>query len=89
MKTGAPMRRILTCLAAFTLIAFTLIVIRETAAVVTLAREFHPVAGQVTLWRTLVLVYGICLGVPLFLSCACRNRWSRRCRTPIRLFLVI
>ena len=66
MKTGAPMRRILTCLAAFTLIAFTLIVIRETAAVVTLAREFHPVAGQVTLW-TLVLVYGICLGVPLFL----------------------
>jgi len=66
MKTSAPMRRILTCLAAFTLIAFTLIVIRETAAVVTLAREFHPVAGQVTLW-TLVLVYSICLGVPLFL----------------------
>jgi hypothetical protein len=66
MKTGAPARRILTFLAAFTVIAFALIVIRETTAVVTLAREFHPVAGQVTLW-TLVLVYGVCLGVPLFL----------------------
>ena len=58
MKTGAPMRRILTLLAVFTVIAFVLIVVRETAAVVTLAREFHPVAGQVTLW-TLVSVYGI------------------------------
>lgn len=59
------MRRIVTFLAAFIVVAFTLIVVRETAAVVALARDFHPLAGQVALW-TLVLVYGICLGVPLF-----------------------
>jgi len=66
MKTGGSMRRILTFLAAFTVIAFALIVVRETAAVVALAHNFHPVAGQVTLW-ILVFVYCTCLGVPLFL----------------------
>jgi len=66
MKAGAPIRRILTFLAVFTVTAFALVVIRETAAVVALARDFHPVAGQAALW-ILVAVYGICLGVPLFL----------------------
>ena len=66
MKAGAPIRRILAFLAAFIVIAFALVVVRETVAVVALARDFHPVAGQVTLW-TLVVVYGVCLGVPLVL----------------------
>jgi hypothetical protein len=66
MKTSGPMKRIFTFLAAFTVIAWVLIVVRETAAVVALARDFHPVAGQVSLW-ILVVVYCICLGVPLFL----------------------
>ena len=66
MKDGAPVRRILTFLAAFTVIAFAVIVVRETAAVVALAGDFHPVAGQVALW-ILLTVYTICLGVPLFL----------------------
>jgi len=60
------MKRILTFLAAFVAIAFALVVVRETAGVIALARHFHPVAGQVVLWA-LVLVYAICLGVPLFL----------------------
>ncbi len=60
------MRRILTFLAAFTVVAFAVVVVRETAAVVALARDFHPVAGQVTLW-TLLAVYIVCLGVPLVL----------------------
>lgn len=60
------MRRMLTFLAAFTVIAFALIVVRETAGVVALARDVHPVAGQVVLWA-LVVIYGICLGVPLVL----------------------
>lgn len=66
MKVGAPIRRILTFLAVFTMIVFALVVVRETAGVVALAHTFHPVAGQIALW-TLVLVYGICLGVPLIL----------------------
>jgi hypothetical protein len=66
MKDGAPMRRILTFVAAFTVIAFAVIVVRETAAVIALARDFHPVAGQVTLWM-LLSVYIVCLGVPLVL----------------------
>ena len=60
------MRRILTFLAAFTVVAFSVIVVRETAAVVTLARDVHPVAGHVTLW-ILLSIYTLCLGVPLFL----------------------
>ena len=60
------MRRILTFLAAFVVIAFAVVVVRETAAVVALARDVHPVAGQVTLWA-LLSVYVICLGVPLAL----------------------
>jgi len=66
MKAGAPIRRILTFLTVFTVTAFAVVVIRETAAVVALARDLHPVAGQVALW-ILVAVYCICLGVPLFL----------------------
>jgi Domain of unknown function (DUF697) len=60
------MKRILTFLAAFVVIVFALVVVRETVGVIALARHFHPVAGQVMLW-VLVLVYAICLGVPLFL----------------------
>ena len=88
MKTGGSMRRILTFLAAFTVIAFALIVVRETAAVVALAHNFHPVAGQVTLW-ILVFVYCTCLSVPLFCSSACRNRRFLRRRTLIPPFLLI
>ncbi len=60
------MRRILTFLAAFIVIAFAVMVVRETTALVALARDFHPVAGQAVLWMLLSL-YAICLGVPLFL----------------------
>jgi hypothetical protein len=60
------MRRIAAFLAVFVLVAFGVLVLRETAAVVALARDVHPVLGQVTLW-TLVTIYAVCLGVPAVL----------------------
>ena len=60
------MRRIVTFLAVFVLVAFGVLVVRETAAVVALARDVHPILGQVTLW-TLLAIYAICLGVPAVL----------------------
>src|SRR5688572_25237146 len=60
------MKRIAGFLAVFVLVAFAVLVVRETAAVVTLARDVHPVLGQVTLW-TLLAIYAVCLGVPAVL----------------------
>jgi hypothetical protein len=60
------MKRIVGFLAVFVLVAFGVLVLRETAAVVALARDVHPVLGQVTLWA-LVVIYAVCLGVPAVL----------------------
>jgi hypothetical protein len=60
------MKRIVAFLAVFVLVAFGVLVIRETAAVVALARDVHPLLGQVTLW-TLLSIYAVCLGVPIVL----------------------
>lgn len=60
------MRRIITFLSAFLIIAFVVVIVRETAAVVALARDVHPLLGQIALWG-LLSVYAVCLGVPLVL----------------------
>jgi hypothetical protein len=60
------MKRILGFLAAFVIVAFAVFVVRETAAVVALARDVDPRLGQAVLW-TLIAVYAVCLGVPAFL----------------------
>jgi len=60
------MKKIVTFLAAFVLVAFAVLVVRETAAVVALARDVHPTLGAVTLWG-LLTVYAVCLGVPVAL----------------------
>lgn len=60
------MRRIVTFFAVFIIAVFCVVVVRETAAVVALARDIHPVVGQVTLWG-LLLVYAVCVGVPVIL----------------------
>ena len=46
------------------LLSCTLVVINQTAGVVQLAREVHPVFGTVTLWG-LLIVYGGVIGVPV------------------------
>lgn len=60
------MKRIALFLAVFVLVAFGVLVVRETAAVVALARDVHPFLGQVALW-TLLTIYAVCLGVPAVL----------------------
>lgn len=60
------MKRIVGFLAVFVLVAFGVLVLRETAAVVALARDVHPTLGQITLW-TLLSIYAVCLGVPAVL----------------------
>lgn len=60
------MRRIVTFFAVFIIGVFCVLVVRETAAVVALARDIHPVVGQVTLWG-LLLVYAVGVGVPVIL----------------------
>ncbi len=60
------MKTIITFLAVFLLVAFGVFVVRETAAVVALARDIHPTFGDVTLWGLLV-VYAVCLVVPVVL----------------------
>ena len=46
------------------ILSCTLVVINQTAGVVQLAREVHPVFGTVTLWG-LLIVYGGVIGVPV------------------------
>ncbi len=45
------------------LLSFTVVVVNQTAQVVILAKEVHPVLGTVTLWGLLVS-YGVLAGVP-------------------------
>ena len=45
------------------LLSFTVVVVNQTAQVVMLAKEVHPVLGTVTLWG-LLLSYGVLVGVP-------------------------
>jgi hypothetical protein len=46
------------------LLSVTVVVVNQTAQVVQLAKEVHPVAGTVTLWGLLV-AYGALIGVPV------------------------
>jgi hypothetical protein len=57
------MKRAALLLAIAVLALFGLLVVRETAAVVALARAFDPRLGQAVLWG-LVALWLICLGVP-------------------------
>ena len=60
------MKTIVGFLAAFVIVVFAVLVVRETAAVVALARDIDPRLGQAVLW-TLLLVYAVCLAVPAVL----------------------
>jgi hypothetical protein len=46
------------------LLSFTVVVINQTAGVVQLAKEVHPVAGTVTLWG-LLFAYAGMIAVPV------------------------
>jgi hypothetical protein len=59
-------KKIVGFLAAFVLVVFVVLVARETAAVVALARDVDPRLGQAVLW-TLLAIYAVCLGVPAVL----------------------
>jgi hypothetical protein len=59
------MKRIVGFVSALVLVVFVVFVIRETAAVVALARDVDPRLGQAVLW-TLVAIYAICVAVPAF-----------------------
>jgi hypothetical protein len=49
---------------SFILLSFTVVVINQTAGVVQLAKEVHPVLGTVTLWGLLIAYSGV-VGVPV------------------------
>ena len=57
------MKRVALLLATAVLVAFGILVVRETAAVVALARAFDPRLGQGVLWA-LIAIWVVCLGVP-------------------------
>ena len=57
------MRRALGLLAVFVVVVVTLFVVRETAAVVVMARAIHPAFGDAVL-IALAVVYLVCLAVP-------------------------
>ena len=58
------MKRILLPVAVLILVAFVLVVARETREVVLLAGAVHPLLGQCVLWL-LLLTYAVCLAVPI------------------------
>lgn len=60
------MKRVALLLATAVLIGFALLIVRETAAVVGLARSVDPSFGQVVLW-SLIATWLVCLGVPAFM----------------------
>jgi hypothetical protein len=60
------MKRIVAFLSVFVVVAFAVFVVRETAAVVALARDVDPRFGQVVLWG-LVTLYAVCLAIPAIL----------------------
>jgi hypothetical protein len=60
------MKRIVGFLSALVLVVFVLFVVRETAAVVALARDLDPRLGPLVLWM-LVAIYAVCVAVPAFL----------------------
>jgi hypothetical protein len=60
------MKRIVMFLSVFVVVAFAVFVVRETAAVVALARAVDPRLGQVVLWG-LLTIYAVCLAVPVVL----------------------
>jgi hypothetical protein len=61
------------------LLSFTVVVVSQTAQVVQLAKEVHPVAGTVVLWG-LLISYGALIGVPFVLIA----RMPRALRPPAR-----
>jgi hypothetical protein len=60
------MLRIATLLSLFLLISFAVIVVNQTAQLVTLADRVHPTFGTAVFW-SLIALYGFCVIVPLFL----------------------
>jgi hypothetical protein len=60
------MKRAATLLGVAVVVIFGVIVVRETAAVVVLARSFDPRLGQAVLWL-LLAIYAVCLGIPAVL----------------------
>lgn len=57
------MKRVAALLGLGAIVLFAVVLVRETAAVVGLARDVHPVLAQVVLW-TLVGIYVVCFLVP-------------------------
>ncbi|HEY3064957.1 MAG TPA: DUF697 domain-containing protein [Methylomirabilota bacterium] len=58
------MKRIIIPAAVLIVIAFALIVARETREVVVLAGSVHPLLGQLVLWL-LLLTYAVCVAIPV------------------------
>jgi hypothetical protein len=58
--------RVATLLALLLLVSFAVILVNQTAQLVTLADRFHPRMGDAVFW-SLIVLYGFCLFVPLFL----------------------
>lgn len=58
-------QKVLLLLAAFFLVAFSVVLVNQTAQLVGLAEGLHPVAGDATLWG-LVFIYALCGLVPVF-----------------------
>jgi hypothetical protein len=56
-------KRAATFVAVGVVVGFAVLVVRETAALVVLARSFDPRLGHAVLWL-LVATYAVCLGVP-------------------------
>ncbi len=73
------MLRIATLLALALLVSLAVILVNQTAQLVTLADRVHPRAGDVVFW-SLVALYGFCVFVPLFMLL----RLPRPLRPPAR-----
>jgi hypothetical protein len=60
------MLRIATLLSLLLLISFAVILVNQTSQLVTLVDRLHPALGSAVFW-SLIVLYGFCLLVPLFL----------------------
>ncbi len=58
--------RIATLLSLLLLVSFAVILVNQTAQLVTLADRLHPAVGTAVFW-SLIALFGFCLLVPLFL----------------------
>src|SRR5919106_4903502 len=58
--------RVATLLSLLLMVSFSVIVVNQTAQLVTLADRVNPTVGTMVFW-SLVTLYGFCVLVPLFL----------------------